>query len=529
MSDERRRVNAARWVFALHLALTCLACTAIMLPSNAVLAQEQAASGGGERVRIGSGNAGAAKSGYVVIDEQGSVQYRESSAGNSARAARLAREHAGATPVLPPKGNGIAALAQYVAPTLMAPTLTAPTLEDPAAPPCPPYYDSATGVYDPRCAVALPPPLTRHYVNLDALGWWMKGDQLPALVTTSPVGTPQLTAGVLGEPTTSVLIGNQTVNGGIRPGGRVQGGIWVDPYQTWAIEGHYYALATETTTLTASSTFSGGATTDPILARPFFDNAPGIEQQAAVIVAFPDYALNLLVLDIDGSVQVKETSRVQSAGGGVRYALNPPANPARFFLLGAYRFFQLNESLSIVATSTPGRDPFPFPVPPESLQSTDNFSTKNTFNGGEIGLGTELGFRRWTLGAETRLAMGNMHQTVTINGSTAATSGVLVASYPGGLLTQPSNIGTFDRDQFSLIPQVDVKLGFQIVPSLRLTVGYNFTYVTQVLRPGDQIDLNVNTTQIAGQPLVGPASPSVPFDSTSIWLQGITGGLDLRF
>jgi hypothetical protein len=95
--------------------------------------------------------------------------------------------------------------------------------------------------------------------------------------------------------------------------------------------------------------------------------------------------------------------------------------------------------------------------------------------------------------------------------------------------TQPSNIGTFTQNKFALIPQIDVKVGYQILPALRATVGYNFTYISNVIRPGDQVDLNVNSSQFAGLPLVGPADPAVLMDTTSIWLQGFTLGADLRF
>ena len=66
-------------------------------------------------------------------------------------------------------------------------------------------------------------------------------------------------------------------------------------------------------------------------------------------------------------------------------------------------------------------------------------------------------------------------------------------------------------------------------PALRLTVGYNFTAVTRVIRPGDQIDINVfrYNTQSAG--LLHSVPHPVPFDTTSIWLQGVTAGLDYQF
>ena len=388
----------------------------------------------------------------------------------------------------------------------------------------------ATPVAPVLVPAGLPP--TRHFVSLDALGWWVRGDSLPPLVTTSPIGTPQNLAGVLGQADTTVLFGNQTVNGGIRPGGRVQGGVWIDPYQTWAVEGHYYALATQTANYYAHSVFSGGSTSDPILARPFFNDAPGVDAQSSVIVAFPNFILSPLIppINVDGSAQIKETSNIQSAGGVVRWSPMMYTNPFRISFSGGYRFFALNETLTILAISTPPPITFPIPIPNGRIEVFDSFSTRNTFNGGEIGIAGELAGRtRWSLSADTRLALGNMHQVLTIDGRTSAISGPFVASYTGGLLAQPTNIGTFTQDRFALIPQVDVKLGFQATPAMRLTVGYNFTYISSVLRPGNQIDTTVNTTQIAGLPLVGPARPAAQMDTTGIWLQGITAGFDMRF
>jgi hypothetical protein len=197
------------------------------------------------------------------------------------------------------------------------------------------------------------------------------------------------------------------------------------------------------------------------------------------------------------------------------------------FLLAGYRFWELQESLAIVTTRQTVLAPFP-PDAGYIIQS-DSFSATNIFNGGELGLGVELKRNRWSLGAESRLAMGNMNQKVTIAGMTAAVYDTYAAGYQGGLLAQPTNIGTFTQNKFALIPSVDVKLGFQAFPRLRLTVGYNFTYVSSVVRPGSQVDLNVNSSQFAGQPLVGPADPAVLMNTTSIWLQGITMGGELTF
>jgi len=238
-----------------------------------------------------------------------------------------------------------------------------------------------------------------------------------------------------------------------------------------------------------------------------------------------------LTADIDGTISVQEYSRIQSAGGGGRYAFGATDSKLRAFLTGAYRFFDLSEGLSIKATNIPpALPPLPFPLPANaSVVELDRFTTQNIFNGGEIGTGAELNLSRFSLGVDSRLALGNMHQTLDIDGSTTAIFGPYRASFEGGLLAQPSNIGSVSRNRFAMIPQVDVKLGYQVLPAMRLTVGYNFTYITNVIRPGGNVDLNVNTTQIAGLPLVGPAQPGVLWDETSIWLQGVTAGMDFRF
>src|SRR5262245_44853218 len=52
----------------------------------------------------------------------------------------------------------------------------------------------------------------RVWLEAEALLWWMRGADLPPLVTTSPPGTPLTRAGVLGSPGTEVLFGGNQVN-----------------------------------------------------------------------------------------------------------------------------------------------------------------------------------------------------------------------------------------------------------------------------------------------------------------------------
>ena len=83
----------------------------------------------------------------------------------------------------------------------------------------------------------------RFWVRLEYLNWWTDGTNVPALVTTSPDGTPRETAAVLGESGTSVLFGNQDLNGGSTPGFYTSAGFWATPQHSWGIEVEYYELA----------------------------------------------------------------------------------------------------------------------------------------------------------------------------------------------------------------------------------------------------------------------------------------------
>src|SRR5262245_24249762 len=143
------------------------------------------------------------------------------------------------------------------------------------------------------------------WMSAEALIWTAKGDRPPALVTTSPAGTPLPQAGVLGQPGTSVLFGDDEINDRFRAGARVRAGYWFDPQRSRGIEANVFVLDRSRTDFTLAS---GGI---PILAKPFINTDTGL--QAAVLVAFPD--LN------SGTVAISETSQLFGAGAVYRAEL----------------------------------------------------------------------------------------------------------------------------------------------------------------------------------------------------------------
>jgi hypothetical protein len=375
------------------------------------------------------------------------------------------------------------------------------------------------------------------WVNFDYLGFWVKGNHVPALVTTSPIGTPQNQAGVLGQPGTSILFGDQRVNNDLRSGGRITAGAWLVG-DVLGIEGNYYALGTATTNFSAASTFSAGASNDPILARPYFNPAPPIlspppphaalpPAQSATLLAYPNFIFpGVGTINLDGTVHVTTSSTVQSAGVLLQRLVGVDlAKDHRMFLVGGYRWFRMEEGLLITDTINTVGGGLPAGA---GFTHLDSFGTKNSFNGGDVGLQSDLRRGRWLLATQGKLAIGDMHEIVNIDGQTKVNNGTTIVGFPGGILTQASNMGVYRRDQLALIPELNVKLGFQITPGWRATAGYNFTYISRVARPGNEVDLVVNPPYTPGAQQV-VARPQYLNNPTDLWLQGVTAGFEYHW
>ena len=107
-----------------------------------------------------------------------------------------------------------------------------------------------------------------------------------------------------------------------------------------------------------------------------------------------------------------------------------------------------------------------------------------------------------------KLALGSTHSRVAIDGTTTTTvPGTVPVTYAGGILAQPTNIGVYEQDFFSVMPELGVAVGYDLTCRLRVTCGYTILYWSKVARPGDQIDTELNPSQFPpGRLLVGAAS-----------------------
>ena len=321
-------------------------------------------------------------------------------------------------------------------------------------------------------------------------------------------------------------------------GYRIRFGGFFGPQRRWGYEAEYFSLGDNTELFTASSDGNG----NPILARPFFNVNPLDQsgnlgfpgEEDAELVAYPGL--------LAGTVAVDSFSKLQSAAGRLKFNLCCNCGNAcgdgcracgyprssRLDLLMGYRYYSLDEGLTITTEELTSIDA----INPGTFDIRDTFETRNSFNGGEIGMTWEGTHNRWTLELLMNVAIGATTQEVSISGETTLAPLVAPAeTYEGGLLAQRSNIGNYDRSVFTMIPQLNTNLGYYLTPRLRALVGYSLVYWGSVVRPGDQIDLDVNPALLPPEldPFLGPLHPAFAFHETNCWAQGINVGLDYRW
>lgn len=351
--------------------------------------------------------------------------------------------------------------------------------------------------------------------------WNTTGQHVPALVTgeNAPIRSPAL-AGTL--PVSPILVGNDDLSDAVRSGGRFQFGFWLPRHPCWGFDGSFFMLGRRASSFSANSDANG----NPVLARPFFQPAFGgtAAGEAAELVSYPGL--------VAGGIGIESTTRLWGADANLRHRL---CCGERWWLdcFVGYRHVDLSDTIDINESPTviaPGQQQRGFFV-------NDHFATRNNFNGIQFGFEGEVKIlRRWFIAGNVKLAAGNMHELLNIDGSTA----FIVPGQPtqigtGGLLALSSNIGRHEHNEFAFAPEFGLKIGFDINDHWRVYAGYNLLYLSRVARAGEQIDRVVNFAGMAPDlgnlhpPVVAPANPAVLFHQSSFWAQGGQFGVEYHW
>jgi len=226
-----------------------------------------------------------------------------------------------------------------------------------------------------------------------------------------------------------------------------------------------------------------------------------------------------LGVEVDGLLPGRATAHAGAAGsssqvwGAEANLLGGACGNERFGLdvLGGLRYLALDEDLGLTQAAGAG-----------GATEADSFRTRNQFFGGQFGSQMEVRWGRLYTNLLGKVAVGNVHQVVDVRSDPAPTAGLLAA--PGG--------GRQTHDEFGVVPEVNINVGYQVRPCVRLYAGYSFLYLSDVARAGDQVGPAAIGAQVpAGPPgAAGPLSSGNPlFNRSDFWAQGINFGLAVRY
>ncbi len=390
-----------------------------------------------------------------------------------------------------------------------------------------------------------PPPKDPPYVFTlrgEYLLWRTSHGRLSApLITTSTAPSVPGDLGALGQPSTVILLNKGDYDYNNLDGGRVTMGMafpWMVPFE---ISGFGFSRK-----LNLFSETSDGSAGTRLLARPvqLVDpanvGAGNIGTESSFLIAVPQINVNGANFSVNGSVSV--TSELDFWQGDVTFLSNFFESDALTtdFLLG-YQHTDLTERLNITQTNGPSVNTavnFNGNIGLTNVQTTviDQFETLNRFDGGVIGFRNVLTNRRISLIMDSKVAVGVTDNRLRIRGNSTLTQAVADRPFTtvnGGILAVPSNIGESSRSEFSIIPQVNAHLSFQLNYNFRVFAGYNLMYWSHVTRAGSHVSNIVDPRQIptsdafTGITGTSPTRPDVHIQG--FIAQGFNFGFEIGF
>lgn len=400
----------------------------------------------------------------------------------------------------------------------------------------------------------------RWWVDGEYLLWFNKGQPLrsPLLTTSAPADL-----GVPGQASTTVLVGEGRLGYGAISGLRLHAGFFGDADRRFGFDlGGWY---TEQRVNSKSFGSTGNTAGLPVLARPIQDvngataalvlSAPGVGGASAVVSTRSSAF----------SIEPTGVWNIYRSGPGSRFSWS-------LDFLAGYRFLELREDLSVdtattlnSGTTSPVFFTNPFGVitllgtttvpatanvggvtvsSPTTISVSESFRTFNHFNGGTFGLRTEGRYGIFTSSAFAKVSLGNMHQRLEVTGVTSffdpgsastlsSSRSPRIGSVVGGVLANASNIGRYNDDRFTAIPEFGGTVGVALTRGLSGYIGINFLYLPDVIRPGGQATNVVSSAAIPFSTTFGAANAvrarPVLFDQDDYWLGGVSFGLQLKY
>ncbi len=354
-------------------------------------------------------------------------------------------------------------------------------------------------------------PSTRSYSTPSNSTWWAETEALLWFARQS--STPPLAvSGPRGTFPTNVVAGGPVAGGGeLAPGMRANLGKWLNAEKSIGIGGRVFGIfnGDSTQTITSDGSVSLGV--------PVFDVFSGTNQ--TILVAFDTGALGRDT----GSISVSDNNSFFTAEAYGRLLLAGEGKN-RADLIGGYTFTRFDNSTTLQTTSIDG---ITNSTPDGTVTTTlDSFGAQNSFHGGHIGILSDISSGFCTVSTIGKIALGNMHSTTNVFGSTTEDApGPSIITSPGGLITGPNIAGSQTRDKFTFLPELGAKLRLDLTSSLQFSVGYTLIIIPDTVLSSDLVNTMTDLSGFTGLP---PTPGGVVRDQVT-YLQGVDLGLSLKF
>jgi Putative beta barrel porin-7 (BBP7) len=357
-------------------------------------------------------------------------------------------------------------------------------------------------------------------VSAEYLFWWLRDSPVPAPLLTTPSGS-------------APVGGINDLDYNHFTGLRFNAALWLDSCSRFGLEASAFDLEQRT----ASSSLNSDASGNPGLVRPLVDASTG--QPLFVPVSIPGQLIGRLTasssLDFGGA----------EANFTHRFIEEPWLSVDG---LAGFRFAELSEKLEVDQLSQ-GVGTLTFPtnafgaLPAQSaFLVSDALQARTQFYGGQVGARAEFHQGILFLRLTGKVGVGETTYSLSSSGETAAFQPIPGTSMfatnqpsafaPRGVLALPSNALPMNEHGVTVLSELGLNAGVQVMSHLRVVAGYTLLYWGDVVRPGNQLSNVVNSLQV---PLaVSPAGAHdvlrpLPLTKTDLWANGLNCGLEVTW
>ena len=430
--------------------------------------------------------------------------------------AGLAFGQASMTPSHPTEPiSGTAITATYASGPVSSPY--EPLAVSPAAQP--PYGSPALDMFGPQGP-------DNGYQSRPPFHAWVDGELLLWGVKDGPSSFPLIVTGTIangavpGTPGSITNFGGGNFYFGVITGARFSAGALFPGSDRIGVEAEGLILPKRTIVAAAASSPLG----IPVIGRPFINELTGtLDFIPASSLANPGSAS----AEADTMFWTAEVNLYANLYCGDYFTLN---------VISGFKHTNLAEQILVRMNRTIGSAGQTFlgrPLPQGArVAMVDDFQTTSHFYGWNFGVDWEYRYRCWFWDVGIHNAIGVSRDSSTVGGFSSSTSNIPV-QVPGGLLAGITNLGRLVSDGFCDVPDVRTQIGYQLTPHVRFAIGYSLVYVSNVARPGNQIDPVVNPTLVPLRPEfalpLGTARPMQRLARSDFFADGVNFSLSFVF